>query len=231
MDLSISARGHEYLQRLERFMVEQVYPAEPAYAEQVRRHGRICHDLLPAVEELKSAAREQGLWNLFLPELGGLSTLDYARLAELTGRSPYIAPEALNCSAPDTGNMELLHLFHGRTEGAVVGPAARRHDPVRLRHDRAGRRVFGRAQHPDVDPARRRRAGDTWPQVIRLLNLSTRRRWSRFAGSTFWQAYYVEYMAVQSWRWFGWRRRRRTSPWPGCGSSKFRRLSRPRWAA
>ena len=68
------------------------------------------HDLPPVVEELKAAARQRGLWNLFLPEVSGLSLLDYAPLAELTGWSPEIAPEALNCAAPDTGNMEVLHL-------------------------------------------------------------------------------------------------------------------------
>ena len=66
------------------------------------------------LEDLKAEARARGLWNLFLadPTLGaGLSVLEYAPLAEITGRSPVLAPEALNCSAPDTGNMETLHLF------------------------------------------------------------------------------------------------------------------------
>ena len=67
------------------------------------------------IEELKAQARERGLWNLFLPPVhehgAGLTNLQYAPLAEITGRSPWIAPEALNCSAPDTGNMELLSLF------------------------------------------------------------------------------------------------------------------------
>jgi acyl-CoA dehydrogenase len=72
------------------------------------------HHHPPVVEDLKAEARELGLWNLFLPdpELGaGLSVLEYAPLAEITGRSPELAPEALNCSAPDTGNMEILHMF------------------------------------------------------------------------------------------------------------------------
>src|SRR3970282_2655330 len=66
------------------------------------------------MESLKGEARSQGLWNPFLPdhELGaGLTVLEYAPLAEITGRSPQIAPEAINCSAPDTGNMEILHMF------------------------------------------------------------------------------------------------------------------------
>src|SRR5947207_5607348 len=98
-------------------MGSHVYPAEPVYAEQRRElagAGRP-HDLPPVVEDLKKEARSRGLWNLFLPECEdpahGLSVLDYAPLAELTGRSPEIAPEAINCSAPDTGNMEVLHQF------------------------------------------------------------------------------------------------------------------------
>src|SRR5919198_579749 len=99
----------------------------------------------PVIEELKERARERGLWNLFLPAThehgAGLSNLQYAPLAEITGRSPWMAPEALNCSAPDTGNMELLSLFgtpeqkarwldpllEGRIVMAVRDPAAERH--------------------------------------------------------------------------------------------------------
>ena len=113
MDLTPSARALELRTELEAFMETHVLPAEQVYAEQ-RRHlaaqGR-AHDLPPVVEEVKVAARARGLWNLFLPSESGLSVLDYAGLAEVTGRSPEIAPEALNCSAPDTGNMEVLHLF------------------------------------------------------------------------------------------------------------------------
>lgn len=69
------------------------------------------HELPPIVQVLKSQARERGLWNLFLPDESGLSVTDYAPLAEITGRSPHLAPEALNCAAPDTGNMEVLHMF------------------------------------------------------------------------------------------------------------------------
>ena len=69
----------------------------------------------PVIEELKLEARRRGLWNLFLPRThesgAGLTNLQYAPLAEITGRNPWIAPEAINCSAPDTGNMELLSLF------------------------------------------------------------------------------------------------------------------------
>ena len=111
MDLALSPRAAEQLARLEEFIRERVCPAEPVYAAQRAAAGPRDHTLPPVVEELKSAARALGLWNLFLPDVSGLSNLDYAYLAEATGRSPYLAPEAVNCSAPDTGNMELLHLF------------------------------------------------------------------------------------------------------------------------
>jgi len=95
-------------------MDEFVYPAEPVFREQVSAASDPW-STPPIIEELKVQARGQGLWNLFLPashEYGaGLTNLQYAPLAEITGRNPWIAPEALNCSAPDTGNMELLSLF------------------------------------------------------------------------------------------------------------------------
>jgi acyl-CoA dehydrogenase len=90
-----------------------VYPSEPVFAEQCEQLGDSWER--PAViDELKVEARSRGLWNLFLPDArfgAGLSNLDYAPLAEITGRSPAIAPEALNCAAPDTGNMEILAMF------------------------------------------------------------------------------------------------------------------------
>ncbi len=113
MDFQPSAKAEDYLRRLSSFMDSDVYPAEAVYEQQMQeqtRGGR-GHGLPPVVEELKSRARQAGLWNLFLPDESGLSVTDYAPLAELTGRSPHLAPEALNCSAPDTGNMEVLHMF------------------------------------------------------------------------------------------------------------------------
>jgi len=107
-----SDRAREYLERLQTFMDERVYPAEPVYAEQLRESGQ-AHFHPPVMEELKEEARARGLWNLFLPdpEHGpGLSNLDYAPLAELLGRT-FIGSEACNCSAPDTGNMEVLAQF------------------------------------------------------------------------------------------------------------------------
>ena len=110
MRLGISGRAEALRHALDAFLDSHVYPAEPVYAAQ-RAAATDPHQLPPVMEDLKRAARERGLWNLFLPALSGLTNVEYAHLAELTGRSPHLAPQALNCSAPDTGNMELLHMF------------------------------------------------------------------------------------------------------------------------
>ncbi|MCW2609049.1 MAG: acyl-CoA dehydrogenase protein [Cryptosporangiaceae bacterium] len=113
MDFAPSATATEHLDRLRAFMDERVFPAESVYAEQrakLRAEGAE-HTVPPVVEELKAEARRRGLWNLFLPDVSGLSVLDYAPLAELTGWAVDLAPEAVNCAAPDTGNMEVLHMF------------------------------------------------------------------------------------------------------------------------
>src|ERR1700743_1714741 len=113
MNFELTDRCREYQERVQSFMDEEVYPAERVYAEQIRDAGDANHH--PAVlEELKDEARRRGLWNLFHPheEWGpGLPNAEYAPLAEIMGRSPAIAPEAMNCNAPDTGNMEVLTLF------------------------------------------------------------------------------------------------------------------------
>ena len=112
MDFQPSQRCSEFKERLTAFMDEHIYPAEAVYERQLRESGDPHHQ--PAImEELKTRAREAGLWNMFLPDasLGaGLSNSDYAPLAEILGRSS-IASEACNCSAPDTGNMEVLYQF------------------------------------------------------------------------------------------------------------------------
>ncbi|MEH0827496.1 MULTISPECIES: acyl-CoA dehydrogenase family protein [unclassified Micromonospora] len=113
MEFAYDDRTVELRQRLEAFLTECVYPAEPVHHEQVLAAGDPWARP-PVMEELKAQARERGLWNLFLPDDrygAGLTNLQYAPLAELTGRSPHLAPEALNCAAPDTGNMELLAEF------------------------------------------------------------------------------------------------------------------------
>jgi acyl-CoA dehydrogenase len=113
MDFELSPVAEEHRARLSAFMDEHVYPNEERAEEEIRASGDPHHH--PEVlEELKAEARRRGLWNLFLPHrtkwTEGLSNLDYAPLAEITGRS-HLAPEALNCSAPDTGNMEILTMF------------------------------------------------------------------------------------------------------------------------
>lgn len=113
MDFRESDRAREYRERLEAFMDECVYPAEATIAEQVRASGDPHHHPA-AMEVLKAEAKSRGLWNLFHPHPGrgpGLSNVEYAPLAEIMGRSPHIAPEACNCNAPDTGNMEVLELY------------------------------------------------------------------------------------------------------------------------
>ncbi|TAL16852.1 MAG: acyl-CoA dehydrogenase [Frankiales bacterium] len=92
-------------------MRERVLPAEHEYEAFRAAAGPDDHTVPPVVEVLKQEARALGLWNLFLPAESGLTQLEYAPLAELSGWSNDIAPEAMNCQAPDTGNMELLHLL------------------------------------------------------------------------------------------------------------------------
>ncbi len=112
MDFQPSERCIEFKERLTAFMDEHVYPAEEVYEREVRESGNPHHH--PGImEELKRRARDAGLWNMFLPDEhdgAGLSNADYAPLAEILGRS-HIASEACNCSAPDTGNMEVLYQF------------------------------------------------------------------------------------------------------------------------
>lgn len=114
MDFALSPKTTEYAAKLQGFMDSQVFPAEAIYhlqREQLLAAGKP-HALPAIVEELKIKAKALGLWNLFLPHYGhGLSVTDYATLAEITGWSPDLAPEAINCAAPDTGNMELLDMF------------------------------------------------------------------------------------------------------------------------
>ena len=112
MDFQHSAKAQNYINRVKKFIKEEIDPVEEDYLREL-------HSLenkwviLPIIEELKAKAKAQGLWNMFLPdeEMGaGLSTLEYAPIAELTGRS-FIAPEVFNCNAPDSGNMEVLEKY------------------------------------------------------------------------------------------------------------------------
>jgi acyl-CoA dehydrogenase len=114
MNFAPSPRSRDYLERVRRFMDEHILPHEAAYWEEVRA-ANVAGDwrrwtIHPRVDEWKAQARAEGLWNLFLPDPergAGLSTLEYAPVAEQMGRS-FVAPEVFNCNAPDTGNMEVL---------------------------------------------------------------------------------------------------------------------------
>jgi acyl-CoA dehydrogenase len=108
MIFEVSDKAKDYQARLGEFMAAHVYPSEQVAAAQVAEGDR--WRPIPVIEDLKAKAKAAGLWNLFLPEShhgAGLTNLEYATLCEIMGRSP-IAPEAFNCSAPDTGNMEVL---------------------------------------------------------------------------------------------------------------------------
>jgi acyl-CoA dehydrogenase len=113
VEFALSPTAQDYVKRLEDFMDSHIYPNESVYRQQ--REELVAagkpHEVPQVVEDLKVEARSRGLWNLFLPDVSGLSNVDYAHLAEIMGRSGALAPEATNCAAPDTGNMEVLHLF------------------------------------------------------------------------------------------------------------------------
>ncbi|MFD2922342.1 acyl-CoA dehydrogenase [Halobacillus naozhouensis] len=112
MQFEYSEKVQQLQERLNAFMEEYVYPNESVYEEQLNENARFS-EVPPIIEELKEKAKEQGLWNLFLPDSeagAGLSNIEYAPLCEIMGRSS-IAPEVFNCAAPDTGNMELLERY------------------------------------------------------------------------------------------------------------------------
>jgi alkylation response protein AidB-like acyl-CoA dehydrogenase len=113
MDFDYSPRQREWLERVRRFMDAHVTPAEATHAAQMAAFGAERWQIVPIIEELKGRAKAEGLWNLFLPESAhgaGLTNLEYAPLAELMGRVGF-ASEVFNCSAPDTGNMEVLDRY------------------------------------------------------------------------------------------------------------------------
>jgi alkylation response protein AidB-like acyl-CoA dehydrogenase len=113
MDFDFSPRTRDLMQRLQTFMAERIYPAEQTHYRQMLAFGPDRWQVPPVIEELKAAARKAGLWNLFLPASAhgaGLSNLEYAPLCEIMGQVVW-APEVFNCSAPDTGNMEVLERY------------------------------------------------------------------------------------------------------------------------
>ncbi|WP_133851005.1 acyl-CoA dehydrogenase family protein [Labedaea rhizosphaerae] len=112
MDFTHSARAADYLERVQAFISAEIDPVEGDYLRELHAAPDLWV-VLPIVPELKAKAREQGLWNLFLPDEthgAGLTNVEYAPLAEAMGHS-VLAPEVFNCSAPDTGNMEVLHRY------------------------------------------------------------------------------------------------------------------------
>ena len=108
MNFNYSAKTEELRQRLRAFMDENIYPNEKKYHEEINAGDR--WQPLQIIEDLKAKARREGLWNLFLPEVSGLTNLEYAPLAEEMGRV-FWSSEVFNCSAPDTGNMEVLERY------------------------------------------------------------------------------------------------------------------------
>jgi acyl-CoA dehydrogenase len=114
MEFAYDARTEELRGQLLDFMDSHVHPAEEVFHRQLGElDDRWAWSAAPVVKELQAEARSRGLWNFFLPgeHGGGLTNLQYAPLAEITGRSMHLAPAALNCAAPDTGNMEVLSMF------------------------------------------------------------------------------------------------------------------------
>ncbi|MEQ6389178.1 acyl-CoA dehydrogenase [Bacillaceae bacterium S4-13-58] len=110
MDFSVSDKVKSWSETLERFMEEVIFPNEKVYKEQLNQSNHRFERIPPVMEEMKRKAKEQGLWNLFLPDEKygvGLTNLEYAPLCEIMGKS-FLAPEVFNCNAPDTGNMEVL---------------------------------------------------------------------------------------------------------------------------
>lgn len=108
MNFEPSRQTLEFASRLTAFMDEHIYPNEAAYVREIATGDRWAPSEL--IERLKDKAKAAGLWNLFLPSESGLTNLEYAPLAEIMGRVPW-SSEVFNCSAPDTGNMEVLHLY------------------------------------------------------------------------------------------------------------------------
>ena len=116
MEFRHSDRALHWQERVKRFLDDHVLPREEEYRAQVRENPR---RQPPAMEEMKAKAREAGLWNMFLPgdHGAGLTNLEYAPLAELMGRHLWSA-EVFNCNAPDTGNMEVLHMYGNEAQQA-----------------------------------------------------------------------------------------------------------------
>ncbi len=160
MDFTMSDKQKEWLGRVQSFMTKHVRPAVPVYRQQDEQGAR--WKVIPVLEDLKKKAKAEGLWNMFMPPSSheddefrgaGLSNLEYAPLAEEMGHISW-ASEVFNCSAPDTGNMEVLMRYGSQGAQAQVAQAADGgRDPLRLPDDRTGGGLVGRHQYRDADRA------------------------------------------------------------------------------
>ena len=168
MGFELSAKTKALAGKLTAFVDEFVYPNESRLYEEIEANRLRGDPWVPLklMEELKSKARSRELWNLFLPESpfgAGLTNLEYASLCEIMGRS-HFAPEAFNCAAPDTGNMEVLARY-GTPEQQErwLKPLLDGRDPFGVRDDRACCRVLGCYEHSAQYCSRRRLLRHQWP--------------------------------------------------------------------
>ena len=155
MDFAYDDTTDELREQLNAFMDEHVYPNEHALRTSRSRAPENPWATPPIMEDLKAEAREPRPVEPLPPAThehgAGLTNMQYAPLCEIMGRNPFIAPEAFNCSAPDTGNMELLALFGtDEQKRALARAAARGRDPLGVLDDRARRRLLGRDEHRDA---------------------------------------------------------------------------------
>ena len=156
----LTARCEEMRAELLAFMDEYIYPNEETFEAQLDRQGTRWQTP-QIVDDLKAeGARSRGLWNLFLPDAhhgAGLTNAEYAPLCEIMGRVDW-APEVFNCNAPDTGNMEVLHMYGTPAQqDAWLTPLLNGEIRSAFRHDRARRGLLGRDQRRMLDHPRRRR--------------------------------------------------------------------------
>ena len=173
-DLRMSDQVRPLYEHVKKFISETVDPMSVEFAkpgEKKTDRWSFTPEQLACLQKAKDRAKEEGFWNFFLPddETGeGFKNLDYAYIAVELAKNP-IASETMNCSAPDTGNMEVLERIGTQgAEGEAAEAAAERRDPLGLRDDRAERRLLGCQEHFDLGQARRRRMGDQRREVLHL---------------------------------------------------------------
>lgn len=170
MDFRPSPQTTDYLHRIRQFRLEHIEPWEKETTERLalNNDGGDWHRWKPleGIEGLKAKAKSEGLWNLFLAEVSGFSNVGYAPLAEEMGKCRY-ASEIFNCSAPDTGNMEVLFRYGSEAQksGVASTPFGGR-DSLRVLYDRAGGRFLGRHEYEGDGYPRRRRSSAQWHQVV-----------------------------------------------------------------